>query len=59
MHFFTIITSLHRTAAKMFSIGGFCGSAGGFAFLRGGLDIAKIDKNSTDLQCFTFQFGGA
>jgi len=24
----------------------------------GWLDILKIDKNSTDLQCFMFQFGG-
>ena len=26
--------------------------------MRGGLTL-KIDKNSTDLQCFMFQFGGA
>jgi len=37
--------------------------SGGFAFLRGGwvcaggLDTLKIDKNSTDLSCFMFQFG--
>jgi len=24
----------------------------------GGLDILKFDKNSTDLLCFMFQFGG-
>jgi len=26
--------------------------------VRGGLDILKIDKISTDLQCFMFRFGG-
>jgi len=25
----------------------------------GVLDILKFDKNSTDLKCFIFQFGGA
>ena len=36
---------------KVFNRGSLC--------LCGGLDILKIDNNSTDLQCFTFQFGGA
>jgi len=31
---------------------------GGFAFLRGVVEILKMDKNSTDLLCFMFQFGG-
>jgi len=39
-----------RTVARKFSIGGLCVCAGG-------LDTLKIDKNSTDLQCFVFQFG--
>jgi len=39
------------TVARKFSIGGLCVSAGW-------LDALKIDKNSTDLQCFMFQFGG-
>ena len=26
--------------------------------LCGGFDTLKIDKNSTDLKCFMFQFGG-
>jgi len=30
----------------------------GFAFVRGGLEILKIDQNSTDVLCFTIQFGG-
>jgi len=25
----------------------------------GGLDIVNFDKNSPDLQCFIFQYGGA
>jgi len=36
---------------KVFTIGGFCVCAGG-------LDILKIDKNSTPSKCFMFQFGG-
>ena len=31
----------------------------GLCVSTGGLDILKIDKNSTDLLCFMFQFGGA
>ena len=48
----------HRTVAGKFSIGGLCISAGGFAFVRGGLDILKIDKISSDSLCFMFQFVG-
>jgi len=41
-----------RTVARKISSGGLCVSARGF-------DTLKIDKNSTDLLCFMFQFGGA
>jgi len=41
----------HRTVARKFSKGGFCVCAGGY-------NIPKIDKNSTNLLCFMFQFGG-
>jgi len=42
---------------KVFNRGAlrFCGEALG---LCGVLDILKIDKNSTDILCFMFQFGG-
>ena len=33
-------------------------SIGVFHVYVGGLDILKFDKNSTDLKCFIFQFGG-
>jgi len=46
-----------RTVARKFSVGGFCISAGGICVCVEGLDIPKIDKNSTDLYCFIFQFG--
>ena len=52
---FTLL--LYRTVARKFSIWG-------FAFLRGTLCLcegawhSKIWQNSTDLQCFVFQFGG-
>jgi len=36
------ICPTYRTIARKFSMGG-------FAFLRRGFDILKIDKNSTDL----------
>jgi len=39
----------NRTVARKSSIKG-------FTFVQR-LDILKIDKNSTDLQCFIFQFG--
>jgi len=40
-----------RTVARKFSVGGLWVCAGG-------LDTAKINKNSTDLHCFMFQSGG-
>ena len=53
-----------RTVARNFSIGVFSFFRGGFLFFRGlfvcarGLDILQIDKNSTDLYGFMFQFRG-
>jgi len=35
-----------------------CSIAGIFTFVQRELNILKINKISTDLQCFTFQFGG-
>jgi len=45
------ISSRFKTVARTFSIGGALRLCGGF-------DILKIDKTSTDLKCFMFQFGG-
>jgi len=44
LHPLELTKKVTRTVARKFSIGG--------------LDILKIDKNSTDLYCFMFQFGG-
>jgi len=37
---------------------GLCVTAGELWVCAGGLDTLKIDKNSTDLLCFMFQFWG-
>jgi len=37
------------TVARKFSIGGLCGSVGAIFVCAVGLDILKINKNSTDL----------
>jgi len=51
---FLLVESTERIkpVARKFSIGGLCVCAGG-------LDILKIDKKSTDLQCSMLQFEGA
>jgi len=45
------VMALSSTVVRKFSIGGLCVSSGW-------LDILKIDRFSTDLLCFMFQFGG-
>jgi len=48
-----------RTVARKSSIGGLYVCAGGlYVHVWGGLTF-KFDKNSTNLQCFIFQFGRA
>jgi len=53
-----ITWSWARTVARKFSIGGLCISARGLWACARGLDTQKINKNSTDLYCFMFPFGG-
>jgi len=51
MHGFEFLSHQSRIAVNKFSTWGLYSCAGE-------LDIVKIDKISTDLSCFMFQFGG-
>jgi len=43
---------------ESFPIGGLCSSAGGFSFVRGGLDIIKLNKTSLIYSVSRFTLGG-
>jgi len=51
-------SSLSRTVARKFSIGGLCSSAGGLCVCLGGLDIIKLTKAPLIYSVSRFNLGG-